>query len=124
MLNITPFGWFHTAISLVSLFSGILNSLSRFTAAAFAPSLLNFALVGALFFPSRIPALNPRFSVMPIPITARGAEKLKEELQRLKSADRPAVIQTSTPVGSTPTAPPTAARTWRGFPIPTATCSA
>jgi transcription elongation factor GreA len=30
---------------------------------------------------------------MPIPITARGAEKLKEELQRLKSVDRPAVIQ-------------------------------
>jgi len=30
---------------------------------------------------------------MPIPITARGAEKLKEELQRLKSIDRPAVIQ-------------------------------
>jgi transcription elongation factor GreA len=31
-------------------------------------------------------------SKMPIPITARGAEKLKEELQRLKSTDRPAVI--------------------------------
>ena len=30
---------------------------------------------------------------MRIPITARGAEKLKEELQRLKSTDRPAVIQ-------------------------------
>jgi transcription elongation factor GreA len=30
---------------------------------------------------------------MPIPITARGAEKLKDELQRLKSVDRPAVIQ-------------------------------
>jgi transcription elongation factor GreA len=30
---------------------------------------------------------------MPIPITARGAERLKEELQRLKSVDRPAVIQ-------------------------------
>src|SRR5256885_13309721 len=30
---------------------------------------------------------------MPIPITARGAERLKSELQRLKSADRPAVIQ-------------------------------
>jgi transcription elongation factor GreA len=30
---------------------------------------------------------------MPIPITARGAEKLKAELQRLKSVDRPAVIQ-------------------------------
>ena len=28
-----------------------------------------------------------------IPITARGAEKLKAELQRLKSVDRPAVIQ-------------------------------
>ncbi|WP_343346859.1 murein biosynthesis integral membrane protein MurJ [Sphingomicrobium sp. XHP0239] len=35
-------------IALVSLFSGILNSLSRFTAAAFAPALLNVALVGAL----------------------------------------------------------------------------
>jgi transcription elongation factor GreA len=28
-----------------------------------------------------------------IPITARGAEKLKTELQRLRSVDRPAVIQ-------------------------------
>ena len=35
-------------ICLVSLFSGVLNSLSRFTAAAFAPSLLNIALIGAL----------------------------------------------------------------------------
>src|SRR5690606_22377776 len=35
-------------ISLVSLFSGVLNSLTRFTAAAFAPSLLNIALIGAL----------------------------------------------------------------------------
>ena len=30
---------------------------------------------------------------MPIPITARGAERLKAELQRLKAVDRPAVIQ-------------------------------
>ncbi len=37
-------------ISLVSLFSGILNSLSRFTAAAFAPALLNLAMLGALIF--------------------------------------------------------------------------
>ena len=35
-------------ISMVSLFSGILNSLSRFVAAAFAPALLNFALLTAL----------------------------------------------------------------------------
>ena len=35
-------------ISLVSLFSGVLNSLTRFTAAAFAPTLLNIALIGAL----------------------------------------------------------------------------
>jgi len=35
-------------ISMVSLFSGILNSLSRFVAAAFAPALLNIALLGAL----------------------------------------------------------------------------
>ncbi|HKX91477.1 MAG TPA: murein biosynthesis integral membrane protein MurJ [Sphingomicrobium sp.] len=35
-------------ISLVSLYSGILNSLSRFVAAAFAPALLNLALLAAL----------------------------------------------------------------------------
>ncbi|QNM82905.1 murein biosynthesis integral membrane protein MurJ [Sphingomonas sabuli] len=35
-------------ISLVSLFSGILNSMSRFFAAAFAPALLNVALLAAL----------------------------------------------------------------------------
>src|SRR6478672_4981604 len=35
-------------ISLVSLFSGILNSISRFTAAAFAPALLNLAMLLAL----------------------------------------------------------------------------
>ncbi len=37
-------------ISLVSLFSGILNSISRFTAAAFAPALLNLAMLTALIF--------------------------------------------------------------------------
>ena len=37
-------------ISLVSLFSGILNSLARFTAAAFAPALLNLAMLLALVF--------------------------------------------------------------------------
>ena len=37
-------------ISLVSLFSGILNSISRFTAAAFAPALLNLAMLSALLF--------------------------------------------------------------------------
>lgn len=35
-------------ISLVSLFSGVLNSLTRFAAAAFAPALLNVAMVAAL----------------------------------------------------------------------------
>ena len=35
-------------ISLVSLFSGILNSIARFTAAAFAPALLNVAMLIAL----------------------------------------------------------------------------
>jgi putative peptidoglycan lipid II flippase len=37
-------------ISLVSLFSGILNSIARFTAAAFAPALLNLAMLSALLF--------------------------------------------------------------------------
>ena len=40
-------------ISLVSLFSGILNSLSRFTAAAFAPALLNVAMLAALILDRR-----------------------------------------------------------------------
>ncbi|HUG45893.1 MAG TPA: murein biosynthesis integral membrane protein MurJ [Sphingomicrobium sp.] len=35
-------------ISMVSLFSGVLNSLTRFAAAAFAPALLNVALITAL----------------------------------------------------------------------------
>lgn len=37
-------------ICLVSLASGVVNSLNRFAAAAFAPAVLNFALVGALLF--------------------------------------------------------------------------
>jgi putative peptidoglycan lipid II flippase len=37
-------------ISLVSLFSGILNSLARFSAAAFAPALLNLSMLCALIF--------------------------------------------------------------------------
>ncbi|HWH22687.1 MAG TPA: murein biosynthesis integral membrane protein MurJ, partial [Allosphingosinicella sp.] len=44
-------------ICLVSLFSGVLNSLSRFTAAAFAPSLLNIALIAALLI---VPEGGPR----------------------------------------------------------------
>jgi putative peptidoglycan lipid II flippase len=44
-------------ISMVSLFSGILNSLTRFAAAAFAPALLNVALILALILvPSGGPA--------------------------------------------------------------------
>ncbi len=35
-------------ISLVALLSGVLNSLTRFAVAAFAPALLNVALIGAL----------------------------------------------------------------------------
>ena len=34
----------------MSLFSGILNSIARFTAAAFAPALLNLAMLTALIF--------------------------------------------------------------------------
>jgi putative peptidoglycan lipid II flippase len=43
-------------ISMVSLFSGVLNSLTRFAAAAFAPALLNFALIAALLL---VPAGGP-----------------------------------------------------------------
>ena len=37
------------AMSVVAFFSGILNTLNRFAAAAFAPVLLNFVLIGALY---------------------------------------------------------------------------
>lgn len=37
-------------ISLVSLYSGVLNSMHRFAAAAFAPALLNLAMLVALLF--------------------------------------------------------------------------
>ncbi len=39
-----------TMICLVSLASGVVNSLNRFTAAAFAPALLNLGLLAALLF--------------------------------------------------------------------------
>jgi putative peptidoglycan lipid II flippase len=39
-------------ISLVSLISGVLNSLMRFAVAAFAPVLLNLALIAALLIPT------------------------------------------------------------------------
>ncbi|MCZ2414024.1 MAG: transcription elongation factor GreA, partial [Burkholderiales bacterium] len=35
---------------------------------------------------------NPRYPMATIPLTRRGAELLREELQRLKSVERPAVI--------------------------------
>ena len=47
-------------ISMVSLFSGILNSLTRFAAAAFAPALLNVALIAALLI---VPSGGPRTAV-------------------------------------------------------------
>jgi len=37
--------------------------------------------------------LQPRFSMATIPLTRRGADKLKDELQRLKSVERHAVIR-------------------------------
>jgi putative peptidoglycan lipid II flippase len=40
-------------ISLVALLSGVLNSLTRFAVAAFAPALLNIALIGALLVAPR-----------------------------------------------------------------------
>ena len=46
------------------------------------------SLAAASFF-----ARNGRFTMATIPLTKRGAEKLKEELQRLKTVERHAVIQ-------------------------------
>jgi putative peptidoglycan lipid II flippase len=61
-------------ISLVSLFSGVLNSLARFTAAAFAPALLNIALIAALLI---VPAGGPATAeAMAIGVVAGGILQL------------------------------------------------
>ncbi|MDT9599993.1 murein biosynthesis integral membrane protein MurJ [Sphingosinicella rhizophila] len=61
-------------ISLVSLFSGVLNSLTRFTAAAFAPALLNIALIGALLI---VPDGGPKTAqAMAIGVIAGGIMQL------------------------------------------------
>src|SRR5205085_7107228 len=48
----------------------------------------------SLFHPGaeRAPALNPK-QMAKIPMTVEGAERLKSELQRLKTVERPAIIQ-------------------------------
>jgi putative peptidoglycan lipid II flippase len=61
-------------ISLVSLFSGILNSLAKFTAAAFAPALLNLAMLSALIF---VPAGGQiTATALAIAVTAGGVLQL------------------------------------------------
>jgi putative peptidoglycan lipid II flippase len=66
-------------ISLVSLFSGVLNSLTRFTAAAFAPALLNLALIAGLLV---VPVGGPEtaramaLGVLPPKMTPRVKELL------------------------------------------------
>ncbi len=61
-------------ISLVSLFSGILNSLARFTAAAFAPALLNLAMLTALIIDQRGGA--PTAASLAIAVTIGGVLQL------------------------------------------------
>jgi len=61
-------------ISLVSLFSGILNSLARFTAAAFAPALLNLAMLSALIFVPAGGAISA--TALAIAVTAGGVLQL------------------------------------------------
>ena len=61
-------------ISLVSLFSGVLNSLTRFAAAAFAPALLNLALIVALLV---VPTGGPATArAMAIAVIAGGVFQL------------------------------------------------
>ena len=62
-------------ISLVSLFSGILNCIARFTAAAFAPALLNLAMLSrADLRAARAAKSPPRRS--PIAVTVGGVLQL------------------------------------------------
>lgn len=61
-------------ISLVSLFSGILNSLARFTAAAFAPALLNLAMLAALILMPQ--GGNITATALAIAVTAGGVLQL------------------------------------------------
>jgi putative peptidoglycan lipid II flippase len=61
-------------ISLVSLYSGVLNSMTRFAAAAFAPALLNIAMVAALLL---VPEGGARTAqALAIGVTAGGVLQL------------------------------------------------
>jgi putative peptidoglycan lipid II flippase len=71
-------------ISLVSLFAGILNSLARFTAAAFAPALLNFAMLAALLLVPEGRELSA--TALAIGVTAGGVIQLALLLVATKRA--------------------------------------
>jgi putative peptidoglycan lipid II flippase len=71
-------------ISLVSLFSGILNSLARFTAAAFAPALLNLAMLTALIFVREGGTISA--TALAIAVTAGGVLQLGLLLAACKRA--------------------------------------
>lgn len=61
-------------ISLVSLFAGVLNSMTRFVAAAFAPALLNLAMVTALLI---VPDGGPKTAhALAIGVTVGGVVQL------------------------------------------------
>ena len=75
-------------ISLVSLFSGILNSIARFTAAAFAPALLNVAMLCALIlFPQANACAKEWRGIVPLHSTCEDVERLlgppRPQLQRI-----------------------------------------
>ena len=71
-------------ISLVSLFSGVLNSIARFTAAAFAPALLNVALLLALVFVHQGGAATA--TALAVAVTAGGVLQLALLLVACKRA--------------------------------------
>jgi putative peptidoglycan lipid II flippase len=71
-------------ISLVSLFSGILNSIARFTAAAFAPALLNIAMLTALLLVRTGGAVTA--TALAIAVTAGGVLQLVLLLAACKRA--------------------------------------
>ena len=71
-------------ISLVSLFSGILNSLAKFTAAAFAPALLNLAMLSRADFRAATGGTITA-TALAIAVTLGGVLQLGLLLRRLRA---------------------------------------
>jgi len=69
-------------VGIAALFMGILNSLRRYTAPAFAPTMLNLAMIGSVLFLS--PLLNPPITSLAIGVLLGGIGQMAIQIPDLR----------------------------------------